>query len=191
MQKKIQIKVPVADASNEQIIRNLLAKETGQPSGNITGFQLLKKSLDARSKYPHILITATVFINEPFRKHDSDQQPLRDVKQSAKSVLIIGAGPAGLFAALSLIRSGIRIKKGSSIPKVIIVLGKAELAPTVMVNFIPGVISGVISSVFSICLFDSARKKIFSTKPIPISAPINFRLSSARYAIILLHAEVK
>ena len=108
MQKKIQIKVPVADASNEQIIRNLLAKETGQPAGNITGFHLLKKSLDARSKYPHILITATVFINEPFRKHDSDQQPLRDVKQSAKSVLIIGAGPAGLFAALSLIRSGIR-----------------------------------------------------------------------------------
>jgi len=108
MQKKIQIKVPVADASNEQIIRNLLAKETSQPAGNITGFHLIKKSLDARSKYPHILITATVFINEPFRKHDSDQQPLRDVKQSAKSVLIIGAGPAGLFAALSLIRSGIR-----------------------------------------------------------------------------------
>jgi uncharacterized protein len=108
MQKKIQIKIPVSDDSNEQLIMNLLVKESGYSSGNFTGFQLLKKSLDARSKYPHILITANVFINEPVQERDLDQQSARDVRQAPRSVLIIGAGPAGLFAALSLIRSGIR-----------------------------------------------------------------------------------
>ncbi len=118
MQKKIQIKVPVADASNEKLIRNLLVKETGLNDKNITGHHLLKRSLDARSKYPHILITALVFIDEPYRERDTDQQILLDVTQSSKSVLIIGAGPAGLFAALSLIRSGIRpivVERGKDI----------------------------------------------------------------------------
>ncbi len=36
------------------------------------------------------------------------QQILQDVSRASKSVIIVGAGPAGLFAALSLIRSGLR-----------------------------------------------------------------------------------
>jgi uncharacterized FAD-dependent dehydrogenase len=108
MQKKIQIKIPTTEGANEQLIRSLLAKEAGKKQNQITGFQIVKRSLDARSKYPHILLTSTVFIQEPFRPREGFQQPVRDVSRSSKSVLIIGAGPAGIFAALSLIRSGIR-----------------------------------------------------------------------------------
>jgi uncharacterized protein len=108
MQKKIQIKVPASDVADEQKIRGLLAKEAGISVNSITGFQLLKSSLDARSKNPHTILTACVFINEPYSSRIGFQQPLKDVSSSLKSVLIIGAGPAGLFAALSLIRSGIR-----------------------------------------------------------------------------------
>jgi uncharacterized protein len=108
MQKKIQIKVPTPEATNEQTIRGLLAKEAGCSEKSITGFHLLKRSLDTRSKYPHTLLTASVFIDEPYQSRDVEEQLFHDVSRAVKSVLIIGAGPAGLFAALSLIRSGIR-----------------------------------------------------------------------------------
>jgi uncharacterized protein len=108
MQKKIQIKIPSRDVSDEQILKGALAREAGYPESSITGYHLLKRSLDARSKFPQILITAIVFINEPFRIRELVEQPRRDVSRAPKSVVIIGAGPAGIFAALSLIRSGIR-----------------------------------------------------------------------------------
>ncbi len=108
MQKKIQIKVPVMDTAHELKIRLLLAKEAGCSPDHITGFHVLKQSLDARSKFPHLLITALIYINEPLQKRELFQQDLQHVSRAQKSVIIVGAGPAGLFAALSLIRSGIR-----------------------------------------------------------------------------------
>jgi uncharacterized protein len=108
MQKKIQIKVPVMDAGHELKIRVLIANEAGCSPDHITGFHILKQSLDARSKFPHLLISALIYINEPIQNRELFHQARKNVSRAQKSVLIIGAGPAGLFAALSLIRSGIR-----------------------------------------------------------------------------------
>src|SRR5450432_3733412 len=102
MQKKIQIKVPMPTAADEQLIRGLLAKEAGCALTSITGFQVIKRSLDARSRYPHVLMTASVFINEPFQTRIGIEQPIRDVSRATKSVIIIGAGPAGFFPAFAL-----------------------------------------------------------------------------------------
>jgi uncharacterized protein len=108
MQKKIQIKIPLTESGNEQIILSRLSEEAGCSANNISGYYLLKRSLDARSKFPQILLTALIYINEPYKNRELFQQPQKDVSHAPKSVLIIGAGPAGIFAALHLIRSGIR-----------------------------------------------------------------------------------
>lgn len=108
MQKKLQIKVDPLSAENDLLIKGLLAAAAGYNETEITGFHLVKRSLDARSKHPQLLLTADVFINEPFTPRIPIKQSKRDVSRAGKSVIIIGAGPAGLFAALHLIRSGIR-----------------------------------------------------------------------------------
>ncbi len=108
MQKKIQIKIPAGESTNEQLIKRLFAAESGCDENNLTGYILLKRSLDARSKFPQVLLTATVFVDEPLQQRAPFQETFQDVSRAPKSVIIIGAGPAGLFAALNLIRSGIR-----------------------------------------------------------------------------------
>ena len=118
MRKKIQINIAVAVASDEGMIKHMLSLEAGHAENNITGFHILRRSLDARSKSPHITLMADVFINEPYSDREIFQQDQQDITQSSKSVIIIGAGPAGLFAALSLIRSGIKpiiLERGKSI----------------------------------------------------------------------------
>jgi len=86
----------------------MLAREAGCSEISITGYHLFKRSLDARSKFPHLLLTALIYINEPFQPRRLFDQPRQDVSNAKYAVVIIGSGPAGLFAALSLIRSGIR-----------------------------------------------------------------------------------
>jgi uncharacterized FAD-dependent dehydrogenase len=108
MQKKIQIKIQPSAAADEYLIKKALAQSAGCPEKNITGFHLLKRSVDARSKEPSILLTAEVFISEPFLSRTIIRQSFRDVSHAPKTVLIAGAGPAGLFAALRLIHAGIR-----------------------------------------------------------------------------------
>jgi uncharacterized protein len=94
------------------------ARELGVATSAITGFQIKKKSLDARGRQVYFQLTLLVFINEPFNPGAITYPEFRDVSKSEKKVVIIGAGPAGLFAALKLIEKGIRpvvIERGKDV----------------------------------------------------------------------------
>jgi uncharacterized protein len=68
MQQKIVLRLLPSEAADDITIRNYLAAHTGAQYSSITGYNFLKKSIDARGKKPWINLTLEVFINEPWQK---------------------------------------------------------------------------------------------------------------------------
>jgi len=108
MQKTISIKLLPSEAADEQIIKEYIAGETGKSQSQINGFYITKQSLDARSRKVWCNLTVNAFINEPFQERVVKKIQLRNVASSSSKVIVIGAGPCGLFAALKLIEQGIQ-----------------------------------------------------------------------------------
>ena len=103
MQKQLTIKITPKAASQQESLKESISKELSIPSSQITGYYIIKKSLDARSKQVWMMLTLNVFINEPFEDRPVETLQLKEVSKSTHKVIIVGAGPAGLFAALYLI----------------------------------------------------------------------------------------
>jgi len=108
MQQTLDLKLFPADAAGDRQIREHIAKATGHPIKDIAGFQLVKRAIDARGRQPKVLLTVKAFIGEPFAPQPPAILHFPDVSRADRQVIVIGAGPAGLFAALSLIQQGIR-----------------------------------------------------------------------------------
>ena len=84
-----------------------LARRLGVAASAITHHVILRRSLDARKGAPVSVLRVRVWIDEPFRPDPAPPLALQDVR-GAPPVVIVGAGPAGLFAALTLIERGLR-----------------------------------------------------------------------------------
>jgi len=108
MQQNFSLKLLPSEADNDIIIKEYVAKASGQNAENITGFYVIKKSMDARSRQVWINLTVKAYINEPFLERAQEKFDFPDVSQSLKKVIIVGAGPCGLFAALKLIEHKIQ-----------------------------------------------------------------------------------
>lgn len=108
MQKNIALKITPAEAADNLAIKHYIARAAAVKKDAVTGFYILKQSIDARSRQPWVNLTVNAFINEPFAGRDTEKIILPDVSKAAPSVIIIGSGPAGLFAALKCIELGIK-----------------------------------------------------------------------------------
>ena len=108
MQKDLTIRLRPEEAANPTLVKREIALQAGHKTGEIRGFYPLKQSIDARGAQPIMQLTLRCFINEPYREREKLSFRFQDVSQAAQVVHIIGAGPAGLFAALRLIESGIK-----------------------------------------------------------------------------------
>ncbi|MFY8166628.1 MAG: NAD(P)/FAD-dependent oxidoreductase [Sediminibacterium sp.] len=109
MQQTIQIRLKPQDAANSLTLVEEISQAIGQDKGLITGYHLLKQSIDARSRQQvWINLTILVFIDEAPSQRFIEPIHFPTLPKNAKEVIIIGAGPAGLFAALECIQLGIR-----------------------------------------------------------------------------------
>lgn len=118
MQKLLSLQLSAAEAFSEESIKHFISLSTGFHPGEINGYTILKRSIDARGKIARVNLKLQVFINEPFLQRTLEEFIYPDVSKSTNTVHIIGAGPAGLFAALQLIELGIKpiiVERGKSV----------------------------------------------------------------------------
>ncbi len=107
MKNTLQIQVSPNIASTNKLLKITLAKELDIPEKHIKHIEILKRSIDARQRIIKINLKVDIYINEPFIKKEEDIPKYKNVRSKDK-VIVVGAGPAGLFAALKLIEKGLR-----------------------------------------------------------------------------------
>ncbi|MEO0038489.1 MAG: hypothetical protein RIQ59_1700 [Bacteroidota bacterium] len=108
MPRDIQTQVAPEIAANESLLKDHAAKLLHVASEEIQKVVVLKRSIDARQKAIKINIKAVVyFIDDDFKEINFELPDYKNVTNS-QEVIVIGAGPAGLFAALQLIELGLK-----------------------------------------------------------------------------------
>lgn len=107
MQTQLQLILLPEQAEKQELLLKQVADQLEVSPQRITRIRTLKKSIDARSFQVKINVTLEVYVDEPAPENESIHFDFPFVGDKTP-VLIIGGGPAGLFAALKLIESGFK-----------------------------------------------------------------------------------
>lgn len=107
MIQKIQISISPSETNQEQKILSFIARQLNVNPKRIVHYQLVKRSIDAR--HPHIKLQLSFVVHlDKFVPEKQNPAFEPQTMKKNKSVIVIGAGPAGLFAALKLLTYGIK-----------------------------------------------------------------------------------
>ena len=117
MIKEIQLQVLPEQAENTEVLKELISKKLNIELSEINHIEIVKRSIDARQRIIKINLRLNVFIQQEFKKKEEDFPIYKNV-EGKEEVIIVGAGPAGMFAALKLIEKGkkpIIIERGKEV----------------------------------------------------------------------------
>ncbi len=118
MPKELLLQVSPEIAANENLLKDYLSKQIKVSSKDIQHVSILKRSIDARQKSIKINLKVSVFLQGDNFVEQKIEIPEYKNVSNAQEVIVIGAGPAGLFAALQLIELGLKpivIERGKDV----------------------------------------------------------------------------
>ena len=117
MVNEYQLRILPEQAASEQSLKTYISREKGLDIRTINAVRVLKKSIDARQRTIYVNIKVQVFINEVPDTQEYTHTEYKNVSGKPQ-VIVVGAGPGGLFAALRLIELGLRpvvIERGKNV----------------------------------------------------------------------------
>ena len=117
MKQELNIVVSPEEAADEHTLKLIASTQLHSSVNNISFIKILKRSIDARSRTIKINLKLEVYINEQPPASPSYKVKYNNVSLK-KPVIIVGAGPAGLFAALQLLEKGLKpivIERGKDV----------------------------------------------------------------------------
>lgn len=107
MVQEFQLRVLPEQATGEQSLKQYISREMGLDIRTIRAVRTLRRSIDARQRVIFVNLKVRVFVNEEPDAEEFVSTEYPDV-EGRPAVVVVGAGPAGLFAALKLIELGLR-----------------------------------------------------------------------------------
>ncbi|HIY48418.1 MAG TPA: FAD-dependent monooxygenase [Candidatus Barnesiella excrementavium] len=117
MIQELQLRILPEQAASEQSIAAYVAREQGIDMRTVKSVRVLKRSIDARQRTVMINLKVRLYINEFPQDDEFPRIDYGDVSGKSQAV-VVGAGPAGLFAALRLIELGVRpvvVERGKNV----------------------------------------------------------------------------
>ena len=112
-----QLRILPEQAASEQSLKQYIGREKGLDIRTINAIRILKRSIDARQRTIYVNLTIRVFVNETPSEEEFERTDYPNV-EGRPAVIVVGAGPGGLFAALKLIELGLRpivVERGKNV----------------------------------------------------------------------------
>ena len=112
-----QLRILPEQAASEQSLKQYIGREKGLDVRTINAIRILNRSIVARQRTIYVNLTIRVFVNETPSEEEFVRTDYPNV-EGRPAVIVVGAGPGGLFAALKLIELGLRpivVERGKNV----------------------------------------------------------------------------
>lgn len=117
MIQEFQLRVLPEQAANEQSLKQFIGQDKGLDIRTIHALRILKRSIDARQRTIYVNLKVRLYINE-IPQDEEFTRTIYNKVEGKPQVIVVGAGPGGLFAALRLIELGLRpvvVERGKNV----------------------------------------------------------------------------